>query len=296
LGEDSAGWGIYVDDNGTVTCIDCCYIHDNFGGIGINDAGNLTANGNSIAGNFFWGVAWYPMLYEEEPSIPVRTFDCEDNWWGDITGPLAPDHPEGLGNPVTNGIDYNPWLDGPCPRGQEAGMNANLKGVARTGEPGLKVIFTDLSTPAPGCEITEWLWDFGDGSTSTEQNPTHIYAREGDYTVTLTVWDSCDHSATITYKAYIRIAKPKAGEVLEPANLGVSYLNIDPAQVLPNQEVTVSANICNNGEERGTRTVSLMINGVAEQSQSESAAAPASRSSSRSPVPFPAPTKWPSKA
>jgi len=54
----------------------------------------------------------------------------------------------------------------------------------------------------------------------------------------------------------------------EPAKLGVSYLNIDPAQVLPNQEVVVSANICNSGEERGSKTVSLMLNGQAIDSQS----------------------------
>ncbi len=84
----------------------------------------------------------------------------------------------------------------------------------------------------------------------------------------LTVWDSCDFSRTVTMKGYVTIAKPAENQVVEPANLGVSYLNIDPAQVLPNQEVTVSANICNNGQERGTKTVSLTVNGVAEQSQS----------------------------
>ncbi|GLQ32675.1 PKD domain-containing protein [Litoribrevibacter albus] len=45
--------------------------------------------------------------------------------------------------------------------------------------------FTDSSqTPA---EVDQWLWDFGDGTTSTEQNPQHSYAASGDYTVKLTV-------------------------------------------------------------------------------------------------------------
>jgi hypothetical protein len=69
-------------------------------------------------------------------------------------------------------------------------------------------------------------------------------------------------------KAYITIKKPTSKDTVEPAKLGVSYLNIDPAQVLPNQEVTISANICNSGEERGTKTVSLMVNGEAVASQS----------------------------
>ena len=54
----------------------------------------------------------------------------------------------------------------------------------------------------------------------------------------------------------------------DSGNTTDSGLTISPARVGPNQEVTVSANICNNGEERGTKTVSLMVNGVAEQSQS----------------------------
>lgn len=49
---------------------------------------------------------------------------------------------------------------------------------------------------------------------------------------------------------------------------GNARLNIVPAQVLPNQEVTIFASICNTGTEHDTRTVSLMVNGVAEQSQS----------------------------
>jgi PKD repeat protein len=49
------------------------------------------------------------------------------------------------------------------------------------------VAFKDLSEG----EITSWKWDFGDGTSSTEQNPTHQYpakpGREGIYTVVLYV-------------------------------------------------------------------------------------------------------------
>ncbi len=47
----------------------------------------------------------------------------------------------------------------------------------------LTVSFNDLSTNSP----TQWLWDFGDGGTSTLQNPTYVYHNEGIYSVTLTV-------------------------------------------------------------------------------------------------------------
>ena len=38
-----------------------------------------------------------------------------------------------------------------------------------------------------GPAINTWLWDFGDGSTSAEQNPFHSFATPGDHTITLTV-------------------------------------------------------------------------------------------------------------
>ena len=55
------------------------------------------------------------------------------------------------------------------------------------------VTFTDQSSDSDG-SIVSWLWNFGDGNTSTAQNPVHTYATDGLYNVTLTVTD--DGSAT----------------------------------------------------------------------------------------------------
>ncbi|MCP4572829.1 MAG: PKD domain-containing protein [bacterium] len=51
-----------------------------------------------------------------------------------------------------------------------------------TGQVPLAVTFTDDSTGEP----TAWAWDFGDGGTSTAQNPSHTYTVAGDFTVALT--------------------------------------------------------------------------------------------------------------
>lgn len=49
--------------------------------------------------------------------------------------------------------------------------------------------FTDLSATLPaGQQITSWEWNFGDGATSPDQNPQHLYAAPGVYTVTLTTY------------------------------------------------------------------------------------------------------------
>jgi len=55
----------------------------------------------------------------------------------------------------------------------------------------MNVQFFDWSYPTP----EEWLWDFGDGETSTEQNPNHQYVEPGDYEVCLHIYNSfvgCD--------------------------------------------------------------------------------------------------------
>jgi hypothetical protein len=45
---------------------------------------------------------------------------------------------------------------------------------------------------APGCEVVDWHWDFGDGTTDNIQEPHHTYLHEGFYTVCLTVTLLCD--------------------------------------------------------------------------------------------------------
>lgn len=54
---------------------------------------------------------------------------------------------------------------------------------------GLTTTFTDNSSDRND-DIVGWQWSFGDGNTSTDQNPTHSYAETGNYEVTLTVTDS----------------------------------------------------------------------------------------------------------
>ena len=75
-----------------------------------------------------------------------------------------------------------------------------------SGKAPMKVQFTDTSTGTP----KKWKWDFGDGTTSTKQNPTHKYSKAGKYTVTLKVTNAVGIN-TATKSNYITVtAKPVA--------------------------------------------------------------------------------------
>jgi PKD repeat protein len=65
----------------------------------------------------------------------------------------------------------------------KTGCYADFSAAPRAGAVPLSVQFRDASQGGP----TSWDWDFGDGTTSTEQHPSHTYLAPGRYTVTLRV-------------------------------------------------------------------------------------------------------------
>lgn len=80
---------------------------------------------------------------------------------------------------------------------------AAFHGTPLTGTLPLTVTFTDDSTGA----VTDWLWGFGDGITSTTQHPAHTYSDVGMYTVTLAV-DGPLNSDVLTRSHYITVVHP----------------------------------------------------------------------------------------
>jgi len=63
------------------------------------------------------------------------------------------------------------------------------------GAPPLKVQFTASVEEETGGPFT-FHWDFGDGANGTEQNPSHTYAKVGEYTATLTVTNQKGNKGT----------------------------------------------------------------------------------------------------
>ena len=86
--------------------------------------------------------------------------------------------------------------------------------------------FTD-TTMDPAGEIIAWSWNFGDGATSTLQNPTHQYANNGAYTVTLTITLNGGSTASKSKQVQVSNVPPTAdftwAHVGNPSNNQIQF-------------------------------------------------------------------------
>ncbi len=87
---------------------------------------------------------------------------------------------------------------------EQGGIVADFSGTPTSGPAPLAVQFSDQSTGNP----TMWAWNFGDGQTSMVANPSHTYADEGIYTVSLTASSQITGTDTIAKAGYITVTKP----------------------------------------------------------------------------------------
>ncbi len=101
-------------------------------------------------------------------------------------------------------------------------------GASFTATPGTAVIGNSIafdassSTAPPGTTISEYSWNFGDGSAASGVRASHAYASAGTYEVTLTTTNSDGLSTSVS--SHVRVVKPPAAEpppVFNPAALGL---------------------------------------------------------------------------
>jgi PKD repeat protein len=106
-----------------------------------------------------------------------------NNNLGLSTFPMTTADQSALGDPLE---DF--WVQGSTP------LSATASASPTTGNAPLSVSFTGSATG--GTSPYTYSWNFGDGSTSTAQNPSHTYSSAGTYTATLTVTDSSSPAKT----------------------------------------------------------------------------------------------------
>jgi len=230
---------------------------------------------------YMGGTTWGPV---ETGPTAVRPALADNEYWLDASGTTVD-----IGETVSFKVGYGgEYYDVPQTgtfqlEAQNVDLSiavptADFSGSPRRGVAPLTVDFTDEST---GC-IYSWEWDFGDGTTSTEQNPTNTYSSVGSYDVSLTVTGP-GGSDTETKTDYITVLEEEEvvpGVPPGPAKFVASYLHISPEQVVPSQWVEISINLGNKGGTEETHTVALYINGYLADSQ----AVPVSPGSSKNVV------------
>jgi len=94
-------------DSSSAPSVTNCFIVGGIKGVVAKNGASPQLNYNNIFNNGDYGV-----LNEDSTHI----LDAQYNWWGDESGPFDPvDNPEGLGDRVSQWVDYTPWLNSPMP-------------------------------------------------------------------------------------------------------------------------------------------------------------------------------------
>jgi PKD repeat protein len=129
-------------------------------------------------------------------------FDVTDAVWGDGSVSFA------VASGSSNSVYYTSREGANRPQlqvqtGPAVAPVADFAGAPLAGPAPLSVAFEDRSSGGP----TSWLWEFGDGATSTLRNPVHVYAAAGSYGVRLTVSNSVSTSSLLR-SAYVGVSPP----------------------------------------------------------------------------------------
>jgi PKD repeat protein len=185
------------------------------------DAGIPDGKGISFIGEGAWGtirnpddihpfsLAWTEMyqfnwLIIDRCKVEIRTIDTQSPG-------TVPEHAPGDLFSISPGLDAQIWKPSSIPTGLTTVYRYdNLPEVDFSAVPanafeGQTIDFSDLSSASP----TSWNWNFGDGASSTVQNPNHSYASAGTYTVTL---EASNAAGTCSAKKtdYITVFVPSA--------------------------------------------------------------------------------------
>ena len=203
---DSDVWVLKLDANGTIVW------EKTYGGSEDEDALQIreSANGYIVAGwteSFGAGFNNYPDIWVLNLDINGEIPGCTA--MGTSTAVVTDTAVQPVDtNAFVSGTDLLPLIAGIVSLDTSVDTSAVCSDISlaradfsanpTTGVWPLDVQFTDLSSGT----ITGWSWSFGDGHTSTEPNPSHVYQAAGQYTVSLTI-DGPDGLDTETKSHYI---------------------------------------------------------------------------------------------
>ncbi len=148
---------------------------------------------NEGSGDIRTGKEYYQTVNGSYLMFGTNTFRFQctynDGTWHDLFFPSS----GSFEGPITHNIDFS--------------------ASPRTGSAPLSVNFTDLTVGDP----RDWNWSFGDGATSSTQNPLHTYSTPGTYNVTLNAI-SVSQRDEVTKTNYITVTEPQTEETVSTPN------------------------------------------------------------------------------
>ena len=177
---ESGDWIAAFDSDGNISGATEIIVSDGIGYISLSiygDDGTTTGVDEGING----GESFYLRLWDSSSDAVLEYSDGFDCWYNNNGAPMS-----GCGS-ISTVYDFE-GVDNPDV-GPTAGFSFSVND--------LTVMFTDESVPGDS-DISSWSWDFGDGGTSTEQNPVHTYSVSGTYSVSLMVTDAIGLSDNVS--------------------------------------------------------------------------------------------------
>lgn len=146
-----------------LNCIDTDYVTITVAPVPTVSLGNDTSlcPGTSITKNAFNGTAGWTYLWDDGSNNPIRTFNAPGSYWVQVSN----------GNCIASDTLLI---------AMDTSLQAGFQPILDLGCEEDSVYFVNTSLNA-----TQYFWDFGDGTNSTQASPLHVYANQGIYTVKL---------------------------------------------------------------------------------------------------------------
>ncbi|MCJ7457028.1 right-handed parallel beta-helix repeat-containing protein [Candidatus Bathyarchaeota archaeon] len=206
------GWAIAIFNSLSVQILNNKVINNVYGIAVVNSKG-VVAHCNDIVGNGagFLPAGPYPAMFNSPGTGDPTQYvvDATVNWWGDATGPYHPTlNPGGLGNPVSDNVQFVPW------KGPVADPDGPYSGYAY-----MPTTFDASGShvvPSGTIVLYEWDWDSNGIYENSTTSPTITHTWYSDFTgpVKLQVTDDLGRQATATTTVTVVSANTLKQDVL----------------------------------------------------------------------------------